>query len=501
MSLFLPPSTLRPDVSAFLGRQHRLLIGDEWVAARSGATRTVLDPGTGKPIATVAEGGAADIDAAVAAARKAFESGPWPLMKPAERQLLMLRLADRIEAHADELAELETLDNGAPLFFSRNFFVRLAVEQLRYMAGWCTRLHGESIPISMPGEWHAYTLREPVGVVGAIVPWNVPLMMAAQKLAPALAAGCTLVLKPAENTPLSALRLAELVLEAGLPPGVFNVVTGDGADAGASLAAHPDVDKISFTGSTAVGKRIVQAAAGNLKRVTLELGGKSPAIVFPDADLSVAIPGAANAVFFNSGQVCVAGTRLFVHRKIFDKVVQGVSEEAKKLAGMLGHGMNPDTRMGPLVSAAQLERVTGYIETGRNEGAEVLTGGARVSEDGYFVAPTVMVNTTSDMTVVREEIFGPVLCAMPFDDDDLDAITREANNTTYGLSASIWTQDLRIAHRMARRVRSGTVGVNAHGVLDMSLPLGGYRQSGWGREYGQEAVLAHTEIKSVAVSL
>ncbi|QCI15506.1 aldehyde dehydrogenase family protein [Pseudomonas putida] len=492
---------MRPEVKNFLSRQHRLLIGAEWLPARSGQTRAVFDPGTGRQIATVAEGGAEDIDAAVVAARQAFEHGAWPALKPSERQRLMLKVADIIEAHADELAELETLDNGAPLFYSRNFFVMLAAEQFRYMAGWCTRLNGESIPISAPGEWHAYTLREPVGVVGAVVPWNVPLMMAAQKLAPAMVSGCTVVLKPAENTPLTALRLAELVLEAGVPPGVFNVVTGDGLNAGNRLVEHPDVDKITFTGSTAVGKRIVQGAAATLKRVSLELGGKSPAIVFDDADLDITIPGVANAVFFNSGQVCVAGTRLFIHKKIFDQVVSGVAEQARQLASTIGHGLNLNTRMGPLVSAEQLSRVSGYIDVGRSEGAEVVTGGGRLGDGGYFVEPTVLVNTHSRMTVVREEIFGPVVCAIPFDNDDLEALALEANNTRYGLSGSVWTRDVSKAHRMARRIRAGTIGINAHGVLDMALPLGGYKESGWGREYGIEAVHAYTEIKTVSTRL
>lgn len=348
-------------------------------------------------------------------------------------------------------------------------------------------------------KWHAYTLREPVGVVGQIVAWNVPLVLAMQKVAPALAAGCTIVLKPAELTPLTALRLGELALEAGLPAGVLNVVTGEG-DAGAALVAHPLVDEISFTGSTAVGKAIMRSAADSMKRLSLELGGKSPAIVFADTDLDLAIPGAANAVFMNTGQVCVAGSRLFVHRKVYDKVVEGVAAIAGQLP--IGHGLDEGSVIGPLISAAQRNRVMGYVEQGKAAGASLVAGGVETGEGGFFVKPTLFTDTNPDMSIIREEIFGPVVAAIPFDDDtDLSALVAEANNTQYGLAASIWTRDLATAHRMARRVRSGTVGINAHGLLDVALPFGGMKQSGFGREYGAEGVLAYTELKSVAALL
>ncbi len=370
---------------------------------------------------------------------------------------------------------------------------------LRYMAGWATRLNGETIPVSSPGNWHAYTLREPVGVVGQIIPWNFPLMMAAWKLAPALAAGCTIVLKPAEQTPLTALRLGELIQEVGIPDGVVNIVTGFGETAGAALAEHPDVDKVAFTGSTEVGKLIVKAAAGNLKRVSLELGGKSPAIVFPDADLDLAIAGTADAIFYNQGQCCTAGSRLFAHKSIYDRVVDGVVAAAGKLR--VGHGLDPTVNLGPLVSKEQYQRVTGFINSGRTEGAEVVTGGKVSSEQGYFVEPTVLAKTNRDMRVVREEIFGPVVCIQSFDDADLDVVAKFANDTEYGLQASVWTRDLSVAHRMARKIKAGTICINAHNYGDPAWPFGGYKQSGWGREMGKEVMEHYTETKSVAARL
>ena len=482
----------------FVARRHRLLIDGQWVEARSGKTFAVHDPATGQQIAQVAEGGAEDIDLAVAAARRAFEDGPWSRLKPTERGRLVWRLGDVLEAHAEELAELEALDNGKPISDARAVDVPFGCELLRYMGGWSTKITGQHIPISAPGEWHAYSMREPVGVVGQIIPWNFPLLMAVWKIAPALAAGCTIVLKPAEQTPLSAIRLGELIMEAGFPPGVVNIVTGDGTP-GAALAAHPDVDKVAFTGSTEVGKMIVQAAAGNLKKVSLELGGKSPAIVFPDADLSVAIPGAANGIFFNMGQCCTAGSRLFVHEKIFDRMMTGLSDEAAKLK--IGPGLEPDTRIGPLVSEEQLQRVTGYLESGRQQGAEVVTGGNRHGNQGYFVQPTILTRTTPEMKVVREEIFGPVVCAIRYGDDDLDRIAREGNATDYGLAASIWTRDIGIAHKLARKLKAGSVWINVHNFNDVALPFGGYKQSGWGREMGYEAIELYTETKAVAALL
>jgi len=482
----------------FIARRHKLLIDGAWVDARAGGSLPVVDPATGQQIAAVAEGLAEDVDLAVAAARRAFEDGPWARMKPTERGKLVWRLGDVLEAHADELAELESLDNGKPIRDARNVDLPFACELLRYMGGWSTKITGQQIPISAPGEWHAYSIREPVGVVGQIIPWNFPLLMAVWKIAPALAAGCTIVLKPAEQTPLTAIRLGELIQDAGFPPGVVNIVTGDGT-AGAALAAHPDVDKVAFTGSTEVGKLIVQAAAGNLKKVSLELGGKSPAIVFPDADLAVAIPGTASGIFFNMGQCCTAGSRLFVHERIFDRVMTGLADEAAKLK--IGPGLDPDTRIGPLVSDEQFRRVSSYLDSGRQQGAEIVTGGGRHGNAGYFIEPTILTRTSPEMKVVREEIFGPVVCAMPYTDDDLDRIARDGNATEYGLAASIWTRDLGIAHKLARKLRAGSVWINAHNFNDVALPFGGYKQSGWGREMGYEAIELYTETKAVAALL
>jgi phenylacetaldehyde dehydrogenase len=370
----------------------------------------------------------------------------------------------------------------------------------RYMAGWCTKLGGSTLPLSAGYDFHSYTLREPIGVVAQIIPWNFPLLMAAWKIAPALAAGCTVVLKLAEQTPLSGLRLAQLMDEAGFPPGVVNVLTGYGEGAGAPLAKHDLVDKVAFTGSTEVGKLIVKAAAGNLKKVTLELGGKSPAIVFPDADLSHAVSGTASAIFFNHGQCCCAGSRLYIHEKVFDKVVEGVSKVAEGI--QLAPGLDPSCQMGPLVSDEQYRKVVGYIESGIEEGAKVAAGGPVSGvERGYFVRPTVLTNTNPRMKVVQEEIFGPVVCAVPFSDDDVDRIVKRANDTVYGLAASVWTQNLSLAHKVARSLRAGTVWVNCHNVFDASLPFGGYKQSGWGREMGEEVFHNYTEIKAVTVAL
>jgi phenylacetaldehyde dehydrogenase len=498
MDLTASHGRLSSTVRDFVARRHKLLIDGQWVDAKSGKTFAVFDPSNGQQIASVAEGSAADVDTAVAAARRAFEDGPWAKLKPTERGKLVWKLGDVLEAHADELAELESLDNGKPISDARAVDIPFGCELLRYMGGWSTKITGESIPISAPGDWHAYSIREPVGVVGQIIPWNFPLLMAVWKIAPALAAGCTIVLKPAEQTPLSAIRLGELVQEAGLPAGVVNVITGDGS-AGAAIAAHPDVDKVAFTGSTEVGKLIIQAAAGNVKKVSLELGGKSPAIVFPDADLSVAIPGTASGIFFNMGQCCTAGSRLFVHERIFDKVMSGLSDEAAKLK--IGPGLDPDTRIGPLVSDEQFRRVTGYLDSGRAEGAEFVTGGKRHGSEGYFVQPTILTKTKPEMKVVREEIFGPVVCAMPYNDSDLDRIAKDANNTEYGLAASIWTRDLGIAHKLARKLKAGSVWINIHNFNDVALPFGGYKQSGWGREMGYEAIELYTETKAVAALL
>lgn len=499
MSMTMERPALGSAAAAFLAKERKMWIDGKWVAAQSGKTFTVEDPATEEIIAHVPAGEKEDIDLAVAAARRAFESGPWSRISPAERSRLVWRLGDLLEKHAAEFAELEALDNGKPVTNARNGDVQGSIDMFRYMAGWATRLNGETISVSSSGNWHAYTLREPVGVVGQIIPWNFPLMMAAWKLAPALAAGCTIVLKPAEQTPLSALRLGELIQEVGFPDGVVNIVTGYGETAGAALAEHPDVDKVAFTGSTEVGKLIVKASAGNLKRVSLELGGKSPAIVFPDADLDRAIAGTAAAIFYNQGQCCTAGSRLFAHKSIYDRVVDGIVAEAAKLK--VGHGLDPTVNLGPLVSKEQHDRVTGYIQSGRGEGAEVVTGGKAGGGRGYFVEPTVLANTNRDMRVVREEIFGPVVCVQSFDDEELDAVARFANDTEYGLQASVWTQNLRVAHMMARKIKAGTICINNHHYGDPAWPFGGYKQSGWGREMGKEVMEHYTETKSVAARL
>jgi len=499
MTLTIEKPALGSAATTFLTKELKMLIDGKWVAARSGKTFSVEDPATQETIAEVPAGDKADIDLAVAAARRAFETGPWSRISPGERSRIVWRLGDLLEKHADEFAELEALDNGKPVTNASQGDVQGSIDMFRYMAGWATRLNGETIPVSSPGNWHAYTLREPVGVVGQIIPWNFPLMMAAWKLAPALAAGCTIVLKPAEQTPLSALRFGELILEAGIPDGVVNIVTGFGETAGAALAEHPDVDKVAFTGSTEVGKLIVRAAAGNLKRVSLELGGKSPAIVFPDADLDLAIAGTASAIFYNQGQCCTAGSRLFAHKSIYDRVVDGVVAEAGKLK--VGHGLDPSVNLGPLVSKEQHDRVTGFIDSGRSQGAEIVTGGQAVGKQGYFVEPTVLAKTNRDMRVVREEIFGPVVCIQSFDDDSLDAVAKFANDTEYGLQASVWTQNLRLAHMMARKIKAGTICINNHNYGDPAFPFGGYKQSGWGREMGKEVMEHYTETKSVAARL
>jgi phenylacetaldehyde dehydrogenase len=486
-------------VAAFLRRPPRLLIGGEWVEPASNERIPVIDPATGAEIASVADAGRADVDKAVAAARAAFERGPWSTTLPAHREALIWRLADLIDQHADELAELESLDNGKTKQMASIVDVPSARNWLRYMAGWATKIEGSTIDVSVHapegGRIHAYTRREPVGVVAQIIPWNFPLVMAAWKLGPALAAGCTCVLKPAEQTPLTALRLGDLIIEAGFPPGVVNILTGYGETTGAALVTYPGVDKIAFTGSTLVGKTINKAATDTLKRVSLELGGKSPVIVLPDADVDTAVGGASGAIFFNAGQVCAAGSRLYVHRKIFDRVLEGVGKAAQSIR--LGPGLDPSTQMGPLVSREQQERVMGYIKSGREEGASVVVGGEAPAHPGYFVTPTVMADVNRSMRVVQEEIFGPVLVAQRF--DDLDEVASLANDTPYGLSASIWSNDLKAVHRLIPKIKAGTIWVNTHGPVDANMPFGGYKHSGLGREHGRVGVEMYTEIKSVCM--
>jgi len=485
--------------SDFISQSHRMLVDGKFVQAASGKTLPVYNPATGEVMAHVPEAEAEDVDRAVKSARRAFDEGPWSKMSPSQRGRLLLKLADLMEEHLEEFAEIESMDNGKPLAVARVADVPLAIDLFRYMAGWSTKIMGHTFPISFPGDYLSYTLREPIGVVGQIIPWNFPLLMAAWKLGPALAAGCTVVLKLAEQTPLSGLKLAELIHEAGFPDGVVNVLTGYGEGAGAPLAAHDLVDKIAFTGSTEVGRLIVHAAAGNLKKVTLELGGKSPAIIFPDADLDRAIAGTASAIFFNHGQCCCAGSRLLAHESIFDKVVEGVSDIASKIR--VGNGLDPQTEMGPLVSEEQFQKINGYIDSGLSEGAKATAGGKKAAGKGYFVQPTVLTKTNPDMKVIREEIFGPVVCAIPYNDSDLDRIAKEANDTPYGLAASIWTRDISTANKMAKRIRSGTVWINCHNVFDAALPFGGYKQSGWGREMGSEVLNNYTEVKAVTTAL
>jgi phenylacetaldehyde dehydrogenase len=465
-----------------------------------GEPLNIVNPSDGRVLTQAPSAGAAEVHAAVTAARRAFDQGPWPRMRPSERARLLWRLAELLEANGDELAMLETLNTGKPLRIAREMDLRVSAEALRYFSGWATKLHGETRDLSLPGEWLAYTRREAVGVAALIVPWNVPLAIAVNKVAPALAAGCTVVLKPAELTPLTALRLGELCLEAGIPPGVVNVVLGLGPQAGQALADHPLVDKLSFTGSTEVGRKLLAASAGNFKRLSLELGGKSPVFIFEDADLARAIPAAARGIFGNTGQVCAAGSRLFVHERVFDEVVEGIARAARALR--VGPGLDPHSEIGPLISARQRDRVMSYIDSGVEEGARVLAGGKAIDREGYFVEPTVMVGTRADMRMVREEIFGPVLSTFRFGEgDDLDALAARGNDTPYGLSAVVWTRDIARAHRMAHRLKSGNVRVNTAAAMDPAMPFGGYKQSGWGREGGREGVEAYTELKSIAIDL
>ena len=499
------PTTAAQRVEVFLSRPRQMFIAGRWVDARSGRRTDSLDPATGRVLTSIPESDAEDVDIAVSAAHSALEDASWRDMSPVDRGRLLNRLADLVEDNADELALLEAYDNGKPVTVARAVDVGTTVKLFRYFAGWPSKFEGSTIPVSPRGGLQVlnYTVHEPVGVVAAIVPWNFPMSMASWKLAPALAMGNAVVLKPAEITSLSTLRLAELIVAAGFPSGVVNVVTGRGSTVGAALAAHDQVDKIAFTGSTEVGRQIVHAATGNMKNVSLELGGKSPNIVLPDADLDQVVASATDAIFFNQGQVCTAGSRLYVHDDVYDDVMSGLIDRTRKIK--VGPGTDPSAQMGPVVSARQLEIVNEYLAVGREQGGTVVVGGGRVTglgdeyADGYFVEPTIFTDTNHTMRVVREEIFGPVLVAMRW--KDIDELVALANDTPYGLSAGIWTQNLRHAHRLAARIKAGTIWVNCYNYTDPASPFGGYKQSGWGREMGRAVLEAYTETKSVWVNL
>ncbi|SCM96050.1 Uncharacterized protein BWINRASL_03258 [Bacillus mycoides] len=486
---------LHEKVEKFLQGTKKLYVNGAFIESASGKTFKTPNPATGETLAIVAEAGREDIHKAVLAARMAFDEGPWSRMSTAERSRLMYKLADLMEEHKEELAQLETLDNGKPIRETMAADVPLAIEHMRYYAGWATKIVGQTIPVS--GDYFNYTRHEAVGVVGQIIPWNFPLLMAMWKMGAALATGCTIVLKPAEQTPLSALYLAELIEEAGFPKGVINIVPGFGESAGQALVNHPLVDKIAFTGSTPVGKQIMRQASESLKRVTLELGGKSPNIILPDADLSRAIPAALSGVMFNQGQVCCAGSRLFIPKKMYDNVMADLVLYSKKLNQ--GAGLNPETTIGPLVSEEQQKRVMGYIEKGIAEGAEVLCGGNKSFDQGYFVSPTVFADVNDEMTIAKEEIFGPVISALPF--NDIDEVIERANKSQFGLAAGVWTENVKTAHYVASKVRAGTVWVNCYNVFDAASPFGGFKQSGLGREMGSYALNNYTEVKSVWLNL
>lgn len=475
--------------------QTKMLIDGKWVDGQTGKTFETVNPATEEVIARVAEGDAADIDRAVKAARKAFDSGPWRKTDARDRGRMLNKLADLIESNIDELAELETLDNGKPISESRHADLPLVIDCLRYYAGWADKIHGQTIPVR--GNYFTYTRKEPVGVAGQIIPWNFPMLMVAWKWGPALAAGCTVVMKPAEQTPLSCLRLGELAQEAGFPDGVINIVPGFGETAGAALVAHRGADKVAFTGSTEVGQIIMRNAADTLKRVTLELGGKSPNIVFADADLDAAVDGAMLGLFLNQGQCCCAGSRLFVEDKVYDAMVDRMADATNKR--VLGDPFDPKTQQGPQVDKAQFDRVMGFIESGKEQGARCVSGGERHGDKGYFIRPTIFADVKDDMRIAREEIFGPVMQVLRF--KSLDEVVERANTTDYGLAAAVWTKDIQKAHAVAHAVRAGTVWVNCYDVFDAAAPFGGFKTSGIGRELGEKALDNYTELKTVTVSL
>lgn len=482
-----------------LSRKPALFINNEWVSSSHDATIPVEDPSCGKEVSRVVDASDKDVDRAVAAARAAFDDGRWSNLPPMVRERTMNRLADLLEAHADEFAELEAIDNGKPKGMAGAVDIPGAISQIRFMAGWASKVSGDTTaPYTMPaGTVFSYTVKEPVGVCAQIVPWNFPLLMACLKIAPALAAGCTIVLKPAEQTSLTALRLADFVAEAGFPAGVLNIITGNGHTAGDRMVKHPDVDKVAFTGSTEIGKLINRNATDTMKRVTLELGGKSPVVVMPDVDVASTAPGVAGAIFFNAGQVCVAGSRLYAHRSVFDKVVEGMAETAPFWAPRAS--LDPEAHMGAIISKEQHDKVMGYIEAGKRDGASVAMGGDAPSGDGYFVNPTILVDVNPQMSVVREEIFGPVVVAQRF--DDLDEVAKSANDTCFGLGAGIWTKDVATMHKLAAKIKSGTVWGNCHAMIDTALPFGGYKESGIGREQGRQGIEAYLETKTVIIQL
>ena len=492
--------TMSPAVAERLAKSQPLLIDGQWMAAEDGSVSEVYNPSSGEVITTAASATRADTERAVAAARTAFDTGVWTGLTPAQRGKILWRAADLMEQYADELAELEMLDAGKPFAGARNGEIPFAAECFRYYAGWCTKIEGSTKQLSIvpDQDFHIYTRREPIGVAALIVPWNGPLVQTAWKVGPALAAGCSCILKPATETPLSAVRLGEIIEEAGVPAGVFNILLGGGSTVGNLLAEHPDVDKVSFTGSTEVGKSIIGAARGNLKKLSLELGGKSPVIIFEDADLDEAIAGAAGGIFSNAGQVCVAGSRLYVHESVYDQVVEGIADIARNMK--VGPGTVEGMDMGPLISKKHLNSVCQMIESGLASGARLVAGGELLEKGGgYFLQPTVFADGDHSMEIVSEEIFGPVLVIMPFSSaDDISAI---ANDNQYGLAASIWTRDISKAHKTAADIKAGILWINCHGIPDMAVPFGGYTQSGWGRENGYEALLQYTELKSVIAKL